>query len=59
MLRPWQDKTDEFEAEVDSEDFKKMVQYAEEDFNRGVMMDDRVGWVVEDSKYTLFIDIIL
>ena len=56
MLRQWQDKTDEFEVEVDNEDFKKMVQYAEDDFNRGEMMEDRVVWVVEDSKYTLFIN---
>ena len=51
MLRQWQDKTDEFEVEVGNEDFKKMVQYAEDDFNRGEMMEDRVVWVVEDSKY--------
>ena len=56
VLRQWQDKTDEFEVEVDNEDFKKMVQYAEDDFNRGEMMEDRVVWVVEDSKYTLFIN---
>lgn len=56
MLRQWQDKTDEFEVEVGNEDFKKMVQYAEDDFNRGEMMEDRVVWVVEDSKYTLFIN---
>ena len=56
MLRQWQDKTDEFEVEVGNEDFKKMVQYAEDDFNRGEMMEDRVVWVVEDSKYTPFIN---
>ena len=56
MLRQWQDRTDEFEVEVDNEDFKKMVQYAEDDFNRGEMMEDRVVWVVEDSKYSLFIN---
>ena len=51
MLRQWRDKTDEFEVEADSEDFKKTVQYAEDDFNRVVMMEDLVVWVVEDSKY--------
>ena len=56
MLRQWQDKTDEFEVEVGNEDFKKMVQYAEDDFNRGEMMEDRVVWVVEDSKYILSIN---
>ena len=51
MLRQWRDKTDEFEVEADSEDFKKTVQYAEDDFNRVVMMEDLVVWVAEDSKY--------
>ena len=56
MLRQWRGKTEEFEVEVDSEDFKKTAQYAEDDFNRVVMMEDHVVWVAEDSKYTLFID---
>ena len=54
MLRQWRGKTEEFEVEVDSEDFKKTAQYAEDDFNRVVMMGDHVVWVAEDSKYTLF-----
>ena len=56
MLRQWRDKTEEFEAEAGSEDFKRTVQFAEDDFNRVVMMEDLVVWVVEDSKYTLFIN---
>lgn len=27
-----------------------MVQYAEDDFNRGEMMEDRVVWVVDDNS---------